>query len=246
MEFTNSTTSRSRSIFWLVSILITLFVLSSCSSLPESEKKKRSKKKKEEHVEQVEEVPFVPLPNPYDQEPKPDVPSNAKSEYARVKDAMSAKQWEKAEGLLSLMIETYPRLSGPYVNLGIVQVKLNNFEEAEKAFKYAIELNQTNIDAYTELGALYREGGQFAEAEGIYKNALAVWPHSRETNINIGILYDLYLGRFDEALAHYELAQKLSSEPDRKLKGWIVDLKRRIGERKAKQSAEDAVTGEQQ
>ncbi len=246
MEFTKLINT-TRSQLWLVSIIIALFVLSGCQNMPASEKKKQSKKKDDAQPEQIEEAPFVPLPNPYHQQPKPDVPSNAKSEYARVKEAMAAKQWEKAEDLLTLMIETYPRLSGPYVNLGIVQVKLKNPEEAEKAFKYAIELNQTNMDAYTELGALYREQGKFSQAEGIYKNALAVWPHSREANINIGILYDLYMGRFEDALMHYEMAQKLSSEPDRKLKGWIIDLNRRIKKKARSQpQAEAAEAGNQQ
>lgn len=224
-------------------ILLTVLFLAACQSAPpkESEKDKTA----ESDRAQVE-APIERIPNPYEQAPKPEVASEAKSEYAKIKEAMEKKQWDKAEGLLSLMVETYPNLSGPYVNLGIVQRELKKFEDAEQAFKYAIEVNINNMDAYSQLGLLYREQGKFVDAEATYKKALEVWPHNKDVHVAIGILYDLYMGQFANAMAHYQMAQKISPEPDRKLKGWIVDLERRMKEIAAKQAPAEPSAEEQQ
>lgn len=171
---------------------------------------------------------FVLIPNPYT---PGNVPEQAKREYAKVKELMLAKKWKQAVGLLSLMVETYPTLSGPYINLGIAYHQLEQLENSEKALKFAIETNAQNLDAYTQLGFLYREMGRFDEAEESYKKALAIWPHHLPSTTNLGILYDLYMGRFDDALVYYELSQNISGGENRQLKGWIVDLKRRMGEK---------------
>ncbi len=177
--------------------------------------------------EESAEVPLVLIPNPYLLDP-PSVSNRAKQEFARATAAMDAKQWKQAEGLLLLMTETYPKLSGPHVNLGICRYHQQNLEGAEAALNSARELNAANMDAYTWLGTLYREQGRFADAEQIYLAALEVWPHHPESHRNLGILYDLYMGRFEQALQHYKLLQQLSTEEDRQVKGWVMDLERRL------------------
>ena len=54
-------------------------------------------------------------------------------------------------------------------------------------------------------------------------------PGFKDAYLNLGILYELYLGRLPEALAAYRQYQSLSSEPNRKVVGWVVDLERRLG-----------------
>jgi len=179
----------------------------------------------------VQLPPLALIPNPYLKN-KVNVPSKAKEEFAKAQAAMKAKKYKTAAGLWTLMTETYPKLSGPYVNLGIASWRLDNVDEAENAFTFAIETNKHNMDAYTQLGVLYREQGKFAEAEKVYLAALEVWPHHLDSVLNIGVLYDLYMGRFEEALHYYVLSQRIVSEPNRKVKGWIVDLERRIAAQK--------------
>lgn len=159
-----------------------------------------------------------------------DIPKAARNEFELAKQGMRDKDWKKAEGQLLLMSETYPQLAGVYTNLGIVYHNMEEIEKAENAYKFAIETNAYNFDAYTNLGVLYREQGRFNEAEQIYLSALALWPHHKFSVLNLGVLYDMYLGRLEEALKHYKLAQKLNDEEDRKLKGWIIDLQRRLNE----------------
>ncbi len=211
-------------------LAVAIFILSGCASTPKSDSEKDTNEEITESQksgdEQLEE-PFVLIPSPYAAN-KGNVPGQAKEEFSRVKVAIANKQWDKAQELLELMIATFPKLSGPYVNLGIVHLRRQEFDEAEKALVFAIETNQYNFDAYDLLGQVLREQGKFEDAEKYYLKALELWPHHFASNKNIGILYDLYMGRFEDALKYYELAQKIAGGEDKELKGWIIDLKRRM------------------
>lgn len=211
-------------------ILLVLFglLVVACGGSPTKPAKKADQQPEQEAIAAGEELPPLELiPNPYLQS-RGNVPAQAKQEFARAQAAMEAKKYQQAEGLWALMTETYPKLSGPYVNLGIARWQLGKFEEAEKAFKSAIETNKNNMDAYSQLGIMYRDQGKFIDAEQTYLAALQVWPHHRDSVLNLAILYDLYMGRLGDALQYYRLSQRLLPEPDKKVKGWIVDLERRL------------------
>lgn len=202
--------------------LIAVLLFSGCVSNP-------SKEESEQALSELEgdtAVPFVLIPSPY--QPTGTAPKQAKQEFAQAQGLMKQKQWEQAESTLLLMTETYPELSGPYVNLGIVYIQTGKFDEAVKALEFALETNATNMDAYSQLGLAYREQGLFEQAEATYLRALEAWPHDPSANRNLGILYDLYLGRFAEALERYKLLAQIQGEPTRELRGWIIDLERRI------------------
>lgn len=220
-----------------VGIVLLAFTLAGCELLA---KKDTGGADDSEATEQVapeqgdsDSLPSIEaMPNPYLTQ-EVNVPDQAKAEYATALAAMSEKQWQKAEGLLQLLSETWPTLSGPWVNLGIAQAHQEKMDAAEASFKKALELNRLNNDAYIQLGVFYREQGKFAEAEQTYLAALKVWPHNPQALRNLGILYDLYMGKFEQALAQYRLLSQILPEEDRQLKGWILDLERRISELEA-------------
>lgn len=213
-----------------------------CSVLkkPETESEKVVDDESTESVSAASEAPgdplavepaFVAIPKPA-RESTPDIPRAARTEFHDALAVMANNRWQDAEARWLLMTETYPLLASVYTNLGIVYQKLNKVEEAEKAYRFAIETNTYSFDAYTNLGVMLRELGRFEEAEQTYVQALSLWPHHPESLKNLGILYDLYLGKLDQALTNYELLQKLNETEDKRLRGWIVDLKRRIEEQR--------------
>ena len=218
-------------------LLIAVFAfLQACQSLPKSDQAEATEQADAEKTTDAsvaldESIPLVLIPDPYlSQSSK--VSASAKADFAAALSAMSAKKWKQAEEMLTLLTATYPELSGPYINLGVAQQELGERDKAEQSLRNAIAVNPANMDAYMHLGVLYRAAGRFADAEQVYLDALAVWPHHIASHRNIGILYELYMGRLTEALPHYQMAQRLitqtSEKPDRKLKGWIVDLERRL------------------
>jgi len=142
--------------------------------------------------------------------------------------AFAAQDFSKAESLLVEVTTKQPELSGPWVNLGQVYIQRNQIEAAGTAYRKAIEVNANNCAAYTQLGVLSRQAGDFESAEQYYTSCLKRIPGYKDALLNLGILYDLYLGRLSEALLAYQRYQELEAEPSRRIAGWVVDLERRI------------------
>jgi Flp pilus assembly protein TadD len=161
--------------------------------------------------------------------PTPDVKRGNLSAFEQAVVAMQEERMLDAEILLLEITADQPELAGPWINLGQVYVALGQEEEARLAFKQAIEANPYNCTAYNELGVLSRRYGDFAGAEEQYLTCIQLVPEFKDAYLNLGILYELYLGKLSEALEYYRTYQSLSAEPDRRVQGWVMDLERRIG-----------------
>ena len=213
---------------WLLALLL---VLTACSSGP----KKADGPDAEQVATDATGQPQSPLlppgpatPNPY-LATKPSINRQAQQLFNDAIAAMAKKQWPQAENLLTRVTTQYPNLSGAYLNLGLVYQAKGELDKAEQALNQAVAANANNLDAYNQLGILKREAGDFAAAEEQYKKALAIWPFHPASHRNLGILYDLYMGKSEQALQHYQAYQQLLPEPDKLVNGWIVDLERRLG-----------------
>lgn len=158
-----------------------------------------------------------------------DVKPANRDAFAQALAAIEAQRWTQAEPLLRKVTADQPGLAGPWVNLAQVYVATDQIEEARLALGQAIEANPNHCAARNRLGVLSRQAGDFAAAEEHYKRCLSVEPDNETVVLNLGILYELYLGRLPEALAAYRQYQDLSDSEDRKVKGWVMDLERRLG-----------------
>lgn len=167
-------------------------------------------------------------PNPYLQN-KPSVSRTAQQNFSDATRAMRNKQWALAESLLQKVIAENNKLSGAYLNLGLVYSAQQETKRAEQAFNDALIANHTNLDAYNQLAIFQREAGNFSAAESNYKKALSIWPFHPASHKNIAILYDLYLGKNAEALPHYEAYLQLIGGQDKQVISWIADLQRQLG-----------------
>jgi tetratricopeptide (TPR) repeat protein len=152
--------------------------------------------------------------------PLPDVDRKSVELFDEALAAIHAERYTEAEKLLKELTSRDPDLSGPWFNLGSVYAALGD----EKA----IAANPNNCAAYTELGVLSRRSGDFLSAEANYLACVSRVPDFREAYLNLGILYELYLGRLDDALKAYQTYQSLSESPDRRVAGWVSDLERRL------------------
>jgi Flp pilus assembly protein TadD len=138
-------------------------------------------------------------------------------------------RFPEAEVLLLEITASQPELAGPWFNLGKVYLALERPEDARFAFEQAALANPRNCAVLNELGVLSRRAGDFEAAETRYLQCIEVRPDDAIAHLNLGILYELYLGRLADALDHYRRYQSMQSEPDRKVAGWVVDLERRLG-----------------
>ncbi len=217
-------------------LLIVVLALTACSSGPKKADAPDPGQVPTDVADQPRSAllpPGPPTPNPY-LASKPSINRQAQQWFNDAVAAMAKKQWTQAETLLVRLTSQHPNLSGAYLNLGLVYQAIGDAEKAAQAFTQAIAANSNNLDAYNQLGILQRETGDFVGAEEQYRKALAIWPFHPASHRNLGILYDLYMGKGEQALQHYQAYQQLLPEPDRAVNGWIVDLERRLGASEAR------------
>ena len=118
----------------------------------------------------------------------------------------------------------------PYIftNLGLAYLKLQQLDEAEQAFRQALEQNDRDAVAHNHLGILQRQKGDFTEALERYRRAIEIDDEYAQAHLNLGILYDLYLQDLEKALRQYETYLSLTSEENPQVSGWITDIQRQL------------------
>lgn len=240
----------------LFAFLFAVSFLSACGSAPEKHSDQKPVEKSASKNTEVKsdaglekpavvkaEVPSSVLPagpvmpNPYLQNPQK-FSEQVEVNFRAAVAAIQQKNWDFAESTLKQLAEKNPKLSGIHLNLGIVYRNKGNAEKAAEEFNLAINANMKNVDAYNQLAVLKREAGDFAAAESLYQKALGIWPFYPEGHKNIAILYDLYLGKPEQALPHYQAYQQLLSASDKQVDSWVADVQRRLNAGKAADKAE--------
>jgi len=157
-----------------------------------------------------------------------DVSAATARRFQMALDALEAGQLQDAEAMLLALTEDEPELAGPWVNLAHIYSSGGQDEAAQAALNHALAANPDHCPARNALGVLLRKQGDFELAEQQYRSCLDANPEFVDAWLNLGILYELYLGRWGEALEAYRLYQQLSSAPDPRVRGWVMDLERRV------------------
>jgi tetratricopeptide (TPR) repeat protein len=142
--------------------------------------------------------------------------------------AQNAQQWPQAEQQYKQLLEKYPQLSGPALNLALIYAQTDRPQLAEEYFERALQINPNNVVAADQYGVWLRSQGRFDAAEKIYLQALSSHPDHADTHLNLAILYDLYLGKLPQALEHYQRYLELVNDEKSPVHGWVADLQRRI------------------
>ena len=155
------------------------------------------------------------------------VPAVALILYEQATAIMAAGDLVEAELRFKGFLLQYPEYPGAHVNLAIIEAMRHNDEAARISIDAALAINPEYPAALNQLGQLLRRNGDFSGAEATYMKAVTVSPDYALAHYNLGVLYELYLQRLDDALRHFEAYQALVAE-DKQVKKWIADLRRRI------------------
>ncbi len=97
--------------------------------------------------------------------------------------------------------------------------------------KAAAPGNALDPDIYYNLGVGALQKGDFAQAEAAFLRVAELSPLDKEACYNLGVLYEKYLNKPQEAIRFYTRYVNLSDTGDRdvdRVKGWIADLKERM------------------
>jgi len=99
--------------------------------------------------------------------------------------------------------------------------------ESVSELEQAVKLSPSQPIYLNQLGIAYRQQGQFAKSRDAYQRALALDPGYAAAALNLGILYDLYLGDTARALEQYGRYLALVPNGDATVTKWVADLKNR-------------------
>jgi Tfp pilus assembly protein PilF len=102
-----------------------------------------------------------------------------------------------------------------YYNLGYIQYKLKNYEDALVFFQEALRFkltNQLRMDIFNSIGTTYSEMGNDRKALNAFKEAINILPTSIIPYNNLGKQY-IKMGKFDLAIETLENGLKIRNEP---------------------------------
>lgn len=158
--------------------------------------------------------------------PKPVDKGDPDARFKAALDLMKQGQTPEAEAALTDLVKDFPQYSGPLTELGMIYVKSKRMDLAASAFAKAVANNSQNAVAYNWQGILYREANDWSRAEQSYKRALSIDSNYANAHLNLGILYDVYLKRPDDALDQYKEYQRLGGADDLRVLVWVADLEK--------------------
>jgi tetratricopeptide (TPR) repeat protein len=154
------------------------------------------------------------------------MPAETRVLYDRaIWSAQNGREDEAIE-LFRQMTKERPDIAIGYTNLGLLQLKKNQLDQAQASLEKAISLDPADAVAYNHLGVTLRNKGQFKQAKAAYKQALSIRSDYANAHLNLGILLDLYMQDLPGALSQYRQYLALAEDPQ--VEKWVVDLDRRI------------------
>jgi len=148
--------------------------------------------------------------------------------YEQALAALKNGAVDKALKLLTRLSQDAPDKPRLFTNLGLAHFQLQQAELAEQAFQQAIARDRDDAIAHNHLGILQRRQGRFQEALQEYQRAIKIDSKYAHAHLNLGILFDLYLQDLEKALQQYRKYQKLTSDENTQVAGWIIDIERRL------------------
>lgn len=121
---------------------------------------------------------------------------------------LELRAYPQAEAELLRDAALEPQVAYNYEELGILEVRLEHPEKAERYFLQAIQTNGTLVNSYFELAKLYRLAARYGESLTMLDHAEALAPQSASVHYLRGQVL-AKLGRAAEAKAEFAASAKL-------------------------------------
>ena len=145
---------------------------------------------------------------------------NLDSQLSRIQDA-----------LLYLDSEPGCKAMALYVCGDFLHRRMERYDEAELAYRRALEVDPTIASSWNRLGLIHGRSGRFAEAEDAYRRAIQVYPLDSRSWEALGVLFDTHFGRDQEA--EQALRRAIELDPRSSLAwGALAHLLEKHGNRK--------------
>ena len=156
------------------------------------------------------------------------IPLSLVKGYDQVNHLVKKKATSSAMQLLHQLQQAHSRHSGPSYKMAGLYYRQSSFDKALAAIEKSLAIDSKNYHAHNLHGILLRSAGKFQQAKAAYLKAIALYPGFSKGHLNLAILADIYLYDLGLALKHYQQYQLIAGDKERKVAGWIIDLKRRM------------------
>jgi protein O-mannosyl-transferase len=117
------------------------------------------------------------------------------------------------------MIETFPKKSRGYLDLGKSYMREGDFAQAEKLYHHGISINPNNKNLYIDLSILYMQTKNYAQAQRAASKALELDSLDPIANFNFGKTFQ-FAGDIAKAIPYFERAVARTA----KYPEWFLDL----------------------
>ena len=194
-------------------------------------------------------------------ESKVSLPPQAMEHLRQGQAFLAGKKFDEALKSFQETVRLAPDSSVAQYWLGRCQFYRQDKEQAEKAFKQALQLDPKNYQAMVSLGRLYSlDQSKLDQAEKLLQQALEESPDNLEGRFVLGMVYALkgekqkaltefnfaFAKEGELALYHFEIGRVLEATGDKKAalqhfqRALVLSPKLAVAEQAAKRLAEDA------
>ncbi len=143
-----------------------------------------------------------------------------------------------AEALLRGLIQRHPQAAMPWVNVGLINFRDGEWDQAQKAAERALELQPQIAAAEYLLGLIAHQQEDAPKAQQFYLSALAKNRQHAHTHYNLALLYDTYFQDIEKAAHHYRRYLELIPGEDEITQSWLHELEGQLGEAEIEEAGE--------
>lgn len=151
-----------------------------------------------------------------------------KKAYKQAASFIKRKQYSNALNLMITIKAKYPQLSGSNYQMARIYLLQKQHDKALEQVNISLQKNPRNYYSMSLKGVILKAQGKFTEAKSTYLKAIEIFPSYSKSHLNLGVLADIYLGDLNLALREYNTYMKLTSNKDKKVANWVLEVERRI------------------
>ncbi|WP_404362316.1 tetratricopeptide repeat protein [Marinobacter sp.] len=201
---------------WLALLAVFSLIVAGCAQSPSGPERSEQGDGLTETGESFQPATYEPLT------------AEQQAQFDTALAASRNSRWQEADSDLSALQASRPDVPFLKARLAWVRQQQGRMEEAKNLYQQALKQDPSDTMAINNLALIMQETGEFQAASQLLKKGLRHDGDAPELHYNLAVLSELYLLDLETALEHYREYQRITATEDGEVKGWIVDLERRL------------------
>jgi tetratricopeptide (TPR) repeat protein len=136
------------------------------------------------------------------------IPEAARQEFQKGLEHLERREVDRATRSFEKALEIAPQFAGAHSRLGMIAYQSDRYDDAERHFRAALDINRNLFGALVNLGATLLAAGKTEESLRVNLRAAAMRPEDPAAQSQAGYSY-FHLGRLEEAETRLKTAKRL-------------------------------------